>query len=65
MVAGFLFEAVTTRLELATSGVTGRHSNQLNYVTGFCPAKLHVFFVFQKQILQKHFNKSLLLTAID
>lgn len=31
--AGFLSEAVTTRLELATSGVTGRHSNQLNYVT--------------------------------
>ena len=27
--------AVTTRLELATSGVTGRHSNQLNYVTFF------------------------------
>ena len=25
--------AVTTRLELATSGVTGRHSNQLNYAT--------------------------------
>jgi hypothetical protein len=28
----FIF-AVTTRLELATSGVTGRHSNQLNYAT--------------------------------
>ena len=27
--------AVRTRLELATSGVTGRHSNQLNYRTPF------------------------------
>ena len=26
--------AVPTRLELATSGVTGRYSNQLNYSTG-------------------------------
>ncbi len=26
-------QAVWTRLELATSGVTGRHSNQLNYQT--------------------------------
>ena len=35
------FWAVRTRLELATSGVTGRHSNQLNYrtpyVTGVLP----------------------------
>ena len=30
---GFL-GAVWTRLELATSAVTGRHSNQLNYQTG-------------------------------
>ena len=32
--------AVTTRLELATLGVTGRYSNQLNYATVFlmnCP----------------------------
>ena len=29
------FVAVRTRLELATSGVTGRHSNQLNYRTPF------------------------------
>ncbi len=29
----FELAAVTTRLELATSGVTGRHSNQLNYAT--------------------------------
>lgn len=28
-----LSPAVRTRLELATSGVTGRHSNQLNYRT--------------------------------
>ena len=27
------FFAVPTRLELATSGVTGRYSNQLNYST--------------------------------
>ena len=27
------FSAVRTRFELATSGVTGRHSNQLNYRT--------------------------------
>jgi hypothetical protein len=27
------FCAVWTRLELATSAVTGRHSNQLNYQT--------------------------------
>ena len=32
---GFLFLAVPTRLELATSGVTGRYSNQLNYSTVF------------------------------
>ncbi len=29
------FLAVPTRLELATSGVTGRYSNQLNYSTVF------------------------------
>jgi hypothetical protein len=29
----FRLFAVTTRLELATPGVTGRYSNQLNYVT--------------------------------
>ena len=28
-----IFNAVWTRLELATSAVTGRHSNQLNYQT--------------------------------
>ncbi len=27
------FQAVRTRLELATPGVTGRYSNQLNYRT--------------------------------
>ena len=31
----FFFLAVPTRLELATSGVTGRYSNQLNYSTVF------------------------------
>jgi hypothetical protein len=31
-------KAVTTGLEPATSGVTGQHSNQLNYAT--------VFFIF-------------------
>ena len=30
-----LSPAVRTRLELATPGVTGRHSNQLNYRTKF------------------------------
>ena len=29
------FSAVRTRFELATSGVTGRHSNQLNYRTNW------------------------------
>ena len=29
------FYAVRTRLELATFGVTGRHSNQLNYRTRY------------------------------
>ena len=29
------FFAVRTRFELATSGVTGRHSNQLNYRTNW------------------------------
>jgi hypothetical protein len=28
--------AGTTRLELATSAVTGQRSNQLNYVPGLC-----------------------------
>ncbi len=37
-----LIFAVTTRLELATSGVTGRHSNQLNYATIFLPSKTGV-----------------------
>jgi hypothetical protein len=32
---GVWIVAVTTRLELATSGVTGRHSNQLNYATDY------------------------------
>jgi hypothetical protein len=31
--SGFPVEAVWTGLEPATSGVTGRHSNQLNYQT--------------------------------
>ena len=41
--------AVRTRLELATFGVTGRHSNQLNYRTRYAvlpseaSAKLHSF----------------------
>ena len=47
----FVF-AVWTRLELATSCVTGRHSNQLNYHTVFsvapvflkCSAKIALFF---------------------
>ena len=38
--------AVWTRLELATSGVTGRHSNQLNYQTVFGGAKLNLFCYF-------------------
>jgi hypothetical protein len=45
---GVLFEAVTTRLELATSGVTGRHSNQLNYATLLREAKLSYFLRLQK-----------------
>lgn len=31
---GFLIIAGPTRLELATSGLTGQRSNQLNYVPG-------------------------------
>ena len=31
------FSAVWTGLEPATSGVTGRHSNQLNYQTSLIP----------------------------
>ena len=39
-------EAVWTRLELATSCVTGRHSNQLNYQTKvFSLNKTHDSFV--------------------
>ncbi len=49
--------AVWTRLELATSCVTGRHSNQLNYHTVFsvapvflkCSAKIALFFLPSKK----------------
>lgn len=49
--------AVWTRLELATSCVTGRHSNQLNYHTVFsvasvslkCSAKIALFFLSSKK----------------
>ena len=41
--------AVTTRLELATSGVTGRHSNQLNYATGLRRCKIKLFFDIAKE----------------
>ena len=51
---GFLFlPAVTTRLELATSGVTGRHSNQLNYVTILSSdAKIILFLLLQKSLMK-------------
>jgi hypothetical protein len=35
MAKSLIFMAGTTRLELATSGVTGRRSNQLNYVPNY------------------------------
>lgn len=41
--------AVWTRLELATSCVTGRHSNQLNYHTvRFCSANIIHLSLFHK-----------------
>ena len=39
------FFAVPTRLELATSGVTGRYSNQLNYSTSSEQTPLQIYFV--------------------
>ena len=39
MVDSLILLAGPTRLELATSGVTGRHSNQLNYDPGIWWAK--------------------------
>jgi hypothetical protein len=38
--SGFVGLAVRTGLEPATLGVTGRYSNQLNYRTIYCAAKL-------------------------
>jgi hypothetical protein len=38
--SGFAWLAVRTGLEPATLGVTGRYSNQLNYRTIYCAAKL-------------------------
>ena len=38
-----LFSADWTRLELATSAVTGRHSNQLNYQSIIQAAKVYLF----------------------
>jgi hypothetical protein len=40
--------AVTTGLEPATSGVTGRHSNQLNYMTIFSELRFVVSKALQK-----------------
>ena len=39
-----------TRLELATSAVTGRHSNQLNYQSLIMAAKVYLFSGFSKKI---------------
>ena len=57
---GCLF-AVRTRLELATYGVTGRYSNQLNYRTGWllfskAGAKVLLFFDMTK-FLGNFFSK--------
>ena len=41
--------AVWTRLELATSAVTGRHSNQLNYQTSIQAAKIYHFSEISKK----------------
>jgi hypothetical protein len=35
--SGRIYMAGATRFELATSGVTGRHSNQLNYAPACKP----------------------------
>ena len=48
--------AVWTRLELATSAVTGRHSNQLNYQTFIKSAKVGYFFHFSKTFYSSSTN---------
>ena len=55
----FLFNHLAdwTRLELATSAVTGRHSNQLNYQSGISVQKYIILFrftsTFFKTLLQR------------
>ena len=44
--------AVRTGLEPATHGVTGRYSNQLNYRTIYCAAKLNEFLTPQNIFLK-------------
>ena len=60
-------EAVRTRLELATYGVTGRYSNQLNYRTGYffskAGAKVLLFFDIRKYFCI-FFQKLLLLLIL-
>lgn len=68
--------AVRTGLEPATSGVTGRHSNQLNYRTIrffalrllggecfvlFCDAKVRPFFILCKSWRKKMRKKAIFL----
>ena len=54
-------DAIRTGLEPATSAVTGRHSNQLNYrISSFRFAKIQLFLLYTNFPIKKcfHFSES-------
>ena len=54
-------KAVRTGLEPATSCVTGRHSNQLNYRTSFQRRRKSKWFCFSVQYLIEYFLENILI----